>query len=202
MATMMTKMNPPIFFYNTDTMRALKLIPALAKKIPADSQSIGWPTGLVTAATNKIIVTSSGVSHPVAYFTNAENKIVTSEAQATNLYACIQSGAEIVQETILKQPDWLNTEAGILNILRACMGDFTALLGMGILDCCMESLINNALNPTNKSADDIATTCQSLINSYSESVDSTSTSVATTVTTPTILAPTLLSPTTISKATI
>lgn len=189
MQTMMSKMNPPIFFYNENSMRALRLIPALAKKIPSNTQSIGWPSTLVQAASNKTIVTSSGTSHPIAYFTDASGNVVTSQAQATNLYACIQSGSEFIQEKVLKQPDWLNTEEGILNILRGCMGDFTALLGMGILDCCMETLINNALNPTASSSNEIATTCESLINSYQPVAGSTDTPSPPTVSVPTISIP-------------
>ena len=188
-------MNPQMFFYDTNTMRALRVIPDLAKKLPSGVQSIGWPDTLVTAATEKYILTVSGTSHPVAYFTDANGNIVTSEAQASHLYAIIQSGADYFQEEVLKQPDWLNTEEGVLNILRACMGDFTAILEMDVLDCCMETLINNALNETSTSSSDIATTCEDLINSWSDNVVTDDDGSTVTVSTPTVSTPTVAAPT-------
>ncbi len=186
MDTMLTKMNPAMFFYDTETMRALRVIPDLAKKLPSNTSSIGWPTAMVTAAESRSMVTAAGSTHPIAYFTKADGSVTTSQAQASHLYAVIQTGSNYFQEELLKQPDWLNSETGVLNILRACLGDFTALLGMNILDCCMETLITNGLNPSSTSSSDIATTCQSLIDSWSdtETVSSTTNNTSGTDTVP------------------
>ena len=184
MGTMLTKMNPAMFFYDTDTMRALRVIPNLAKKLPAGTASIGWPTTMTNAAANRSIITVSGSTHPVAYFTTANGSITTVEAQAEHLYAVIQNGANYFREELLKQPDWLNSEEGILKILRACLGDFTALIGMDVLDCCMETLIKNGLNASLASSDSIATSCQNLISSWSSSSTSSTTTTTTENTTP------------------
>lgn len=165
------QMNPAMFFYDEETMRSLRIIPDLAKKIPTGVSSIGWPQTLVDAATNQTLVVTSSSTHPVAYFFDADNNLTTNPDLAAHLYACIQSGSNYFQEEVLKQPDWLNTEEGILNILRACLGDFTALIGMGILDCCMETLIKNGLNPTQSSSDDIATQCDALIDTWTEKIN-------------------------------
>lgn len=167
MNTMLTKMNPAMFFYDEDTMRALRIIPHLAKKMPQNVSSIGWPKTISDHARDmKLISSSSAPNHPVAYFTDKNGKITTSpdsstsDTRAVHLYACIQSGENLFQEELLKQPDWLNSEEGILKILRACLGDFTALLDMNILNCYMENLIHNALNLSITDDESISTTCK------------------------------------------
>ena len=46
------KVNPPLFFYNAETMRGLKLIPALAKSLPKNVESVPWPKKIVEDAHN------------------------------------------------------------------------------------------------------------------------------------------------------
>ena len=135
-----TKMNPPLFYFSYDDIRALRIIPYLAKSIPATSQKIMWPEHIVDAADEGIVADG----HPMAYFKTA-NQTVVHKNQGGNLYLCLQTGANLFEEQLLPQPDWLNSWAGVSKILAACFGDFSALLGLNILDPCMESLIENVV---------------------------------------------------------
>ena len=58
---------------------------------------------------------------------------------------CVRSGQNLFEEQLIVQPDWLGSWDGVSKILRACFGDFSALIGLDILDPCMESLINVVL---------------------------------------------------------
>lgn len=136
---MLKKMNPPLFIFNYDDIRALKLLPHLAKSLSQNSKSIGWPSHIVAAAEQQLFVSG----HPIAYFKDDHGNVVKKE-QATHLYVVLQSGANYFQEELLAQPNWLNKENGIINVIRGCFGDFSALLGLNIMDPCMETLIQNA----------------------------------------------------------
>lgn len=141
MQLLLQKMDPPLFTFNYDDIRALKLIPHVAKSLPAKTKSIGWPSHIVSAAENETFISN----HPIAYFKDNNGKVVK-KAQAKHLYVVLQSGANFFQEELLAQPDWLNSWSGVVNILAACFGDFSALIGLGILDPCMEALIHNAVD--------------------------------------------------------
>lgn len=52
-------------------------------------------------------------------------------------------------QELLPQPDWLNTVEGVMKMLQACLGDFSALIDPilskeDILDPCMECIVRNA----------------------------------------------------------
>lgn len=163
------KMNPPMFTFNYDDIRALKLIPHIAKSLTANTMTIQWPAHIIEAATKGIFLQGS-TCHPIAYFTDNTGNVTFSESQAEHLYIVIQSGKNYFQEELLRQPAWLNSWEGVVKILRACLGDFTAILGMGILDPCMEALIQNGvstmLGKDPNQENSLTAICHNLIESY------------------------------------
>lgn len=159
------KMDPPLFCFSYDDIRALKVIPYLAKSIPPSSKKMGWPEHIVQAADQGMLVNG----HPMAYFKTSDNKIVHKD-QNGKLYLCIKNGANSFEEELIAQPDWLNSWDGVAKILGACFGDFSALLGLQILDPCMESLVENIVS-TKSGKDPNATnlpaqTCKSYMDSF------------------------------------
>ncbi len=145
-------MNPPMFNFTYDDIRALKLIPHLAKSLPTTTTSIGWPDHILHAATNKTMYSSQpGLQdpHPIAYFKDSNGHIVFDQESAERLFVVIQSGANFFEEEVQKQPDWLNSWEGIAKIMAACFGDFSALIGLNILDPFMETLMTNTISTMN-----------------------------------------------------
>lgn len=144
------KMNPPLFSFNYDDMRALKIIPHLAKSLPKNSSKITWPEHIVQAANEGIVLHMPGQApHPIAYFRTTLGSVVKNLTSNPDipLFICMRIGKNLFEEELIAQPDWLNSwdgglEGGVVNILRACFGDFSALQGLEILDPCMESLID------------------------------------------------------------
>lgn len=158
----LSKMNPPLFTFNYDDIRALKLLPHLAKSLNPKSKSIDWPSHIVTAAEQGTMVSG----HPIAYFKDNSENIVKKE-QAEHLYVVLQSGANYFQEELLEQPDWLNNEAGVINIMRGCFGDFSALIGLKVIDPCTETLIKSAMSVASGTPysdnDSLALICQTFL---------------------------------------
>lgn len=146
--TAIAKMNPPLFHFGYDDIRALQLLPHLAKTMPPKVQSIGWPSHILEAAQEGLILNIPGQTpHPLAYFRTADGIVVRNlEKDLTvPLYICMRLGENLFEQQLLPQPDWLNSWDGVAKILRACFGDFSAILGMGILDPCMEALVSNVV---------------------------------------------------------
>jgi hypothetical protein len=138
------KMNPPLFSFTYDDIRALKMIPYLAKTLPKNSKKIMWPEHIVQAANQGIVLTIPGQApHPIAYFKNSLGSVVKNmnNDPAIKLFICMRSGQNLFEEELIAEPDWLNSWSGVAGIMRACFGDFSALLGLNILDPCMETLI-------------------------------------------------------------
>lgn len=142
------KMNPPLLCFTYEDVAALKIIPYLAHLLPSNVQSITWPDHIVQAANDGSIITPPNQQpHPIAYFKNDQNKVVKNFTNNTSidLYICMRLGQNLFEEKLIPQPDWLNSWEGISKIVQACYGDFSALIGMNILDPCMESLISNVI---------------------------------------------------------
>lgn len=139
------KMNPPILTFRYDDMRAIKIIPYLAQKLSPTSKNIPYPEHIVQAANEGLIYNGDERPHPIAYFKTQDNIVVKNynNDPSSQLYICMRLGDNIFEQIIIAQPDWLNSWQGILQIMRACYGDFTALVGMEILDPVMEALITN-----------------------------------------------------------
>jgi hypothetical protein len=183
----LAKMNPPILNFRYDDMRALKTIPYLAQKLSPTSKSIPWPEHIVEAANEGLLYNSGGNPHPVAYFKTKDNKVVQNYANdaSSDLYICMRLGDNVFEQIVIAQPDWLNSWEGILNIMRACYGDFTAIAGMGILDPCMEALVTSVQSktlgkaPANSAA--IYQKAEELINSWKGVTTQTSQTTNTTL---------------------
>lgn len=141
----LSKMNPPILNFRYDDLRAIKVIPYLAQKLSPNSKNISWPAHIVEAANEGLLLNSGDKSHPIAYFKTKENEIVKnfSNDTSSDLFICMRLGDNLFEQILIAQPDWLNSWDGIFKIMRACYGDFTAIVGMGILDPVMESLVAN-----------------------------------------------------------
>ncbi len=135
-------MNPTMFFYDVDSLRSIQFIPFVASTIPADSQLIPWaPTVLDAVAKRKTVN-----GHVVAYFADADGSVTYDQTKAVHLYLySALNSIMFFEQELLAQPAWLNNKEGAIRILRSCLGDFSALVGLGILDGKTEMVIQNAL---------------------------------------------------------
>ena len=137
------KLNPPLFFYDEQTMRGLKIVPALARSLPKNVQKVPWPAQIVDDA-------DAGRHIKPLYGPELNILIAFYNKDKTRLFVNIPtpSNFTFVQE-LLPQPDWLNSQEGITKMLQACLGDFSALLDPifdteNILDPCIQCIIGKA----------------------------------------------------------
>jgi hypothetical protein len=147
--------NPPLFFYDKNTLQAVALIPALAQSLPTRVQSVPLPDHLIKAAqqgTKAMDKAGNYLGYPIAYF--APSQAASKSDPANSLYVNIPTAATLYAQEVSTQPDWLNNPDGILKMTRACLGDFTQLIGMGILDPCVETTLAKALATANTPAGD------------------------------------------------
>lgn len=153
------RINPPLFFYNDEVLRSVRLIPHLAKNIPATSARVGWPPKIIAAAiSGETVKTGGGNTYttgtystgvPLAEFfdTNLNKTRTVQQPGSGYLIVNIPTTDKVYQQELLAQPDWMNSSRGIMNMLRACLGDFTALLSdvdllkEDILDPCSKHII-------------------------------------------------------------
>jgi|GEM_PF-1921069 len=145
------KMDPPMFFFDADTFRALKIIPKIAQSLPQPAQSISWPTTLIHSIQNKTLVpiqqgNMTFASHPIGYFRDQNGTIITDSAQAVGLYMVLEVGQNLYEQEILAEPAWMASVDGIISILRACLGDLHQLVGLNILDPITETVIAKSYN--------------------------------------------------------
>lgn len=145
--------NPPLFFYDDETLRGLNLIPAIAQELPKNAQPIPWPDQLMKdAASGDPVTTKFGnvvSAVPRAYFVDATGKITRNGAQAARLFVNIPTAQNMYSQEVKKQPAWLNNTEGVMLMLRACLGDYSALLDPRlqqeeILDPCIRCIVINA----------------------------------------------------------
>jgi hypothetical protein len=145
--------NPPLFFYDSETLRALKIIPKIAKDLPANSKKVSWPSKLVDDAKQAKPMTNRYgnviSTKPPAYFLDELGQQTTNPSSARKLFVNIPTANNMYSQQIRIQPDWLNSADGVLLMLRACLGDYTAILdpvlkSEKILDPCIECIIMNA----------------------------------------------------------
>lgn len=137
------KINPPLFFYDEQTMRGLKIVPALAKSLPKNVQKVPWPSTIVEAANAKRHI------KPL-YGLQTDILIAFFNKNNTRLFVNIPTPTKYIYvQELLPQPDWLNSQEGITKMLQACLGDFSALLDPIfdkdlILDPCIQCIIGKA----------------------------------------------------------
>ena len=142
-------LKPLMFFYDVESMRSIQFIPFVANTIPKKSLLIPWAPSIVNAAAKNL----SQNGHALAYFKDASGKKTQNQQEAKSLFLLIETGSSLFVEELLAQPTWLNTKDGSIRVLSGCLGDISALVGMGIIDETLEKIIQKATNPTeNKSA--------------------------------------------------
>lgn len=135
-------MNPPMFFYDDESVRAIKMIPYLASQLPTKSALIDWAEDAVNAVTKNIMQNN----RPVAYFKDVANNSTQNKSQAAHLCILSQSGDNMFEEELLKQPDWLNSSQGVIAMLQACLGDFSKIINLNILDPYTQAILEKTLN--------------------------------------------------------
>ncbi len=145
------KMDPPMFFFDADSFRALKIIPKLAQDLPAKHTAIDWPAAIVSSIEKKAsvqITTGNKTfnSHPVGYFKTDTGQMTNDISQAAGAFMVLEVGQNLYEQELLIEPAWMGSEVGIINILRACLGDLHKLVGLSILDPITETVITNAYN--------------------------------------------------------
>lgn len=164
-------MNPPMFFYDDESVRAIKMIPYLASQLPTKSALIDWADDAVNAVTKNIMQNN----RPVAYFKDAANNSTQNKSQAAHLCILSQSGDNMFEEELLKQPDWLNSSQGVIAMLQACLGDFSKIINLNILDPYTQAILEKTLNgsvssQTSQTVSDLSTAIASTSVSLTQDV--------------------------------
>ncbi len=134
------KLNPPMFFYDAETMRGLKIIPHIAKSLPKNVQSIPYPQKLVEDA-------KKGVHYQPKF--GPQTGMLIAFYQGDRLFVNIPTMQYPYTQELIPQPEWLNSSSGVIKMLQACLGDFSALLDPAlasedILDPCLQCIVQNA----------------------------------------------------------
>ena len=140
--------NPPLLHYNDASLRACKVIPALARELPLHAQTVGWPDHLVKSAQAGTQATSRGgerMGFVIAYFEDAQQRRTQNLASAVKLFINLPTVNGPYAQEIKKQPEWLNSTQGIIAMLGACLGDYSTLVGMDVLSPCTERILCAAL---------------------------------------------------------
>lgn len=138
--TLNTNMNPSMFFYDIESMRSIQFIPFVASSIDKNTKNVPWAASIVNAAEKNITING----HAIAYFKDALGKTTQNQAAAKSLYLLTEVGQNLFEEELLQQPEWLNNQQGCIKILSACLGNSAALIGMGVLDRTLETVIAKA----------------------------------------------------------
>jgi hypothetical protein len=219
-AALLKKTNPPLFFYDKDTFRGIRLLPKLAQEIensPTPISVAPFPTfGIEQASsateTARDPLTGNTVSNATAigsfpykkfFFLQAPDSITeltgtlpawikktivpsTNSAGLTTLYEPNNLPTDgitgfymniplfakdptdknsvlirLFEQPIIAQPAWLNASgtgpktpkagviptdsAGVITVLRGCLGDFQSILDLNIFDPCLTVIFSSAL---------------------------------------------------------
>jgi hypothetical protein len=217
-AALLKKSNPPLFFYDADTFRGIRLLPKLALEIennPVPIQVAPFPTfGIEQASsptgtaldplTGKTVSNSTSIgsfSYNKFFFLEAPDSLtektgvlpswITKTAVPstqgnsfvyepqnmpqdgiTGFYMNIPIFAKdpknknsvvirLFEQPVIAQPAWLNKSgtgpktpqsgvipqdsAGVITVLRGCLGDFQSLLDLNIFDPCLTVIFSSAL---------------------------------------------------------
>ena len=219
-AALLQKANPPLFFYNENTFRGIRLLPKLAMQIENSSIPISiapFPTFGIEQASSatgtaidpinrKTVSNSASIgsfSYQKFFFLQAPDsitevtgmlpawvkKITAPSASSigtttlyepnnipsdgiTGFYMNIPTFSKdpanknamlirLFEQPIIAQPAWLNKSgtgpktpksgvipadsAGIITMLRGCLGDFQSLLALDIFDPCLTVIFSSAL---------------------------------------------------------
>jgi len=138
--TMTSKMIPSMFFYDEESMRSIRFIPAVSATVQDQSLLIPWASEIVKVAEEGRMSNN----HPIAYFTDATGQKTKNKVGAQKLFLLIEAGPILLEQELLGQPQWMNTQQETLRVLSGALGDFSALVNMGIIDSTLESVIKKA----------------------------------------------------------
>jgi hypothetical protein len=219
-ASLLQKANPPLFFYDENTFRGIRLLPKLAMQIENSAVPISvapFPTFGIQQASSatgtaidplngKTVSNSAAIgsfSYQKFFFLQAPDSITeltgtlpawiketatpsTNSTGTTTLYEPNNIPADgitgfymniptfakdpankssmlirLFEQPIIAQPAWLNKSgtgaktpkagvipadsAGVITLLRGCLGDFQSLLDLNIFDPCLTVIFNSAL---------------------------------------------------------
>jgi len=134
-------MNPSMFFYDIESMRAIESIPFISSTLSLKAKIIPWAPSIVNAAKKGLTQNN----HPIAYFKDSLGAITKNIDNAQSLYILVETGPALFEEELLIQPAWMRNQNGCLKILSGCLGNMTQLVGLGIIDSTLESIINKAI---------------------------------------------------------
>jgi hypothetical protein len=209
-------MNPPLFFYNQETLETLSIITALAKEVEDPKQNNQIMAGDTIITVPSLLVTFQGTPFSPKFFfkdefgnsfanntvfpalnnssnqnfvqqtvTNqklpwlAKKNVPTQDPNSTNnfiytpaftdLKRILPKGSEglymnipitmpdptnnqralirLYEQPLLPQPDWLNSENGVISMTRVCLGDFASglMLGEPVFDPALQLIFRQAL---------------------------------------------------------
>ncbi len=219
-ASLLQKANPPLFFYDKNTFRGIRLLPKLAMEIENSATPISiapFPTFGIEQASSvtgtaidplngKTVSNSASLgsfSYQKFFFLQAPDSVTeitgtlpawikkttapsTNSAGTTTLYEPNNIPADgitgfymnipifatdpakkgsmlirLFEQPIIAQPAWLNKSgtgaktpksgvipadsAGVITLLRGCLGDFQSLLALNIFDPCLTIIFSSAL---------------------------------------------------------
>lgn len=140
--------NPPLLYFDTEMIRALQILPSLAKAVNPNSQLVDWPEQIKNLELRKEDATD-GAGNPLPF------KAATMHDDKLYLQFASPRGVPYMQE-LIKQPQWLNSPEGVFKIIRACLGDFGQLIGLNIVDPACEFIIAAALRQPQKISKDVS----------------------------------------------
>jgi hypothetical protein len=130
-------LQPEMFFYDQESLRAILFIPYTANSIPTSSKLVPWAPSIIDAAQKKLLMNG----HQIAYFKDAQGNTTQDQTKAASLYVVTETGPNLFEQELLAQPGWMNSLAGVARVMKGCLGDCSALVGMGILQENVEKII-------------------------------------------------------------
>lgn len=129
--------NPPLLYFDAEMVRSLQVLPTLASTLKPSSP-VSWPDQIEKLAIRHAPAQDgAGNTLPFDAATIQDNRLFIQLASPR--------GVPYMQE-LIKEPVWLSTKDGVTRMIRACLGDFSQLVGLGILEPELESMITKALN--------------------------------------------------------
>jgi hypothetical protein len=148
--------NPGVFYYSQEALRAVELIPSLCNDITPGSKKIDWQSNIVNAAKkgeNIQNIDSTPTYTRFAFFTiddpshKGQQKATQTPGDdpSAKLFINMIVNKKIHVQELIKQPSWMDSKEGIIRFLRGCLGDYQKLIGLDILDPCVEGIIMSAI---------------------------------------------------------
>ncbi|MGB8467712.1 MAG: hypothetical protein WCE21_01795 [Candidatus Babeliales bacterium] len=172
-ATKTKTINPPLFLYGSETIRALAIVGPIARNIPEKSALVPWPERVVSDAVKSTPLKNNNgevISNLTrAYLVDKQGSRTTTQQGATQLFVHIPAYPVPYAQEIKKQPQWLNSYEGVMLMMRACLGDYSVLcdpllMRESILDPCSACIVMSAAATAGIPIDAVQTKCTECIN--------------------------------------